>query len=784
LKKKIKILAFFLVIFSNSYAQISDAELRAYWVYIIADNITWAKNDTDKFRIGVLGTEPLELLPIQNLAPTKIINGKSVEVSHFSKLKNLTETEILFVEEKENDYIDAVYAKLKGTGTLLITYKCEKSEFIMINLLLAGVKNQFEINSSNLYTESIVVQDKLMALGGSKVDLKGLFDKKVIELYDKELQLAEKETLLNQKQVELENKVKENLKQKEENDSQKLLNSEQTKTLEQKETELNIEKAKAAELLRAISTQEIILRKSQSELVVKQDELVNKETVIQGKNEILEQQSSELDKKAVEIQERENKINQQSSQIENQKLVIYGVISFVLLLLVGGFIIWRSARINKRINAELKTRNIEINKQKEEIESQSFQLEQANKELEKLSIVASKTENAIMIMDENGNFEWVNVGFTRLYGYTLQLLINERDENIINVSENPDIKDIIKRCSVDKETVIYESINTSRNGEKFWVQTTLTPILDNNNNVNKIIAIDADIDKLKLQEKEIRQQSEELRQQKDELMEQKDQIELKNKLINSSIKYAQNIQKSIFPLERIINKFYNTFVIFRPKDVVSGDFYWYLHNDNNEFFFAAVDCTGHGVPGAFMSLIGSRMLSSIVSEKQITDTKNILGQIDRDIIRALKQDETDNNDGMDICLTKVVKNAKGNYNVTFSGAKRPLFFYKKAENKMDMLKGDRKSIGGVRLKRRKVEFTNQEIELTKDDIMYLSTDGMMDQNSEDRKRYGTTRFVEFLETIKENLFDQQKQLIEKSLDSYKKQQEQRDDITIFGVQFR
>jgi PAS domain S-box-containing protein len=793
LKKNIKILLIiFLVLKSNVlFSQMTEAELRAHWVFIISENVTWTgKEDIEKFRIGILGTAPTELEPLQNLAPSKQINDKSIEIVHFTKLRNVTLTEILFVEEKENDNIDLIYNKIKGTGTLLITYKCETSEFIMINLLLAGIKKQFEINSSNLSIESISVQDKLMALGGSKVDLQGLFDKKEAELVEKEKELIEKETLLNQKQTELEVQVAENIKQKQENELQKQKNTEQTVALEQKEEEINVQKAKAAELMKAITNQEIILRQSQLKLTEKESELIVKQEELEEKNSILETQKNELDikndelvKKTDELEEREKKISEQSSQIETQKLIIFGVISFLVLLLGLGFVIWRGYVINRRINAELNKKNVEVNKQKEEIEAQSYQLEQVNKELEKLSIVASKTQNAIIIMDPEGNFEWVNIGFTRLYGYTLQLLINELDENIVNVSTHPEIKEIIKRCSVNKETVIYESVNVARSGEKFWVQTTLTPILDSEYQVTKIVAIDAEINKLKQQEREIRQQSEELRQQKDELMEQKEQIELKNKLINSSIKYAQTIQKSILPIENNINKFFNTFIIFKPKDVVSGDFYWYFQSEINEFFFAAVDCTGHGVPGAFMSLISSRILSSIVIEKQVTDPMLILKQLNNDIIRVLKQDETDNNDGMDLCFIKVVK-VNEKYKIFFAGAKRPLFYYQKCNDEINMLKGDRKSIGGVRLKRRQVEFTNQEIILEKDDIMYLSTDGMMDQNSSDRKRFGTSRFVEILNKIKHEPIIRQKELLEQSLDNYQRGEEQRDDITILGVQLR
>jgi len=552
--------------------------------------------------------------------------------------------------------------------------------------------------------------------------------------------------------------------------------------LEQKEIELNIEKNKTANLYRELQKQEMALNRSLLQLNDKEKQIQIKQSEIIKKDSTLENQNTELDKKAVEIEKRENKINEQTSEIENQKTVILGIVSFIVVLLFFGLLFWRAYRINKRINNELKKKNVEINAQKEEIENKSLQLTEVNTELEKLSIVASKTQNAISILDKDGNFEWVNYGFTKLYGYTLQLLINEKDENIKNVSANSNIEEIIERCTNNKETITYESINTTRSGEKIWIQTTLTPILDNENNISKIVAIDAEITKLKEQEREIRQKNEELNQQKDELYEQKEEIELINKQINSSIKYAKTIQNSILPLIKNIEKDFDTFVIFKPKAIVSGDFYWYTKISDKEFYFAAVDCTGHGVPGAFMSLIGSRILSSIILDKNIKDPKTILEMLNKEVIKALKQDQTDNNDGMDLCFCKVIKSRINDYEIIFTGAKRPLFYYQKTEKQINTLKADRKSIGGIR-KKTEINFTNQVIYLAKNDIIYLSTDGIIDQNAENRKRFGTSNFTNLLDEIKDFDLEKQKTLIEDSIEIFQKQEEQRDDITLFAIKF-
>lgn len=148
--------------------------------------------------------------------------------------------------------------------------------------------------------------------------------------------------------------------------------------------------------------------------------------------------------------------------------------------------------------------------QKEEIEQKSKQLERINKELEKLSIVASETDNAIMLMDPKGNIEWINDGFNRMYGYTYEQLIEEKDRNIIGASTSLNIKDLIQVWFGDKEPIIYESLNTTKEGKKIWAQTTLTPIIDVNGEIKMLIAIDTDITKLKAAEEEIEKQRDEL----------------------------------------------------------------------------------------------------------------------------------------------------------------------------------------------------------------------------------------------------------------------------------
>ena len=764
-------------------AQMTAESLRAHWITIIAEFIKWpAGVDTSKIIIGIYGTNAEEVIPLKEITNGKKIQNKPVEIINITKIKDIKDIHILFINNKYTDDIPYIYEKIYNKPILTITDRYKVQDYFMVNLLLLGKDKQFEINSKIALDANIEINEKLLARGGTKVDLQGLYAKKERELAEKERELQAQETELNNKEDQLKIQVSENQKQKEQNRIQAF-------ELEKKEREIESEKAKAALLFNEVANQEIKLKANLKILAKQESEIKDKQALIEKANQDIVEKEKVLVERESKIKNQEVALNQQSIVIEQQKIIIYGAIISGIIFFILMVVIAYGYRARKKANQALTRKNEEINQQKEEIAAQAEQLELANHELEKLSIVASKTHNAVTIMDRNGYFEWVNVGFTKLYGYTLQLLRNERDENIVNVSSNRSIRNILHQCVNNKQTVVYEAFNNTREGKSIWVQTTLTPILDEQQNVMRLVAIDSDITKLKEQEQAIIQQREELLVQKDELIIQKEQIEDQNKHIKSSIKYALTIQKVILPLERVIEKSFDFFVIFKPKDIVSGDFYWFTHYEdtaaNLEYtFMAAVDCTGHGVPGAFMSLIGNRLLNEIVVEKKIIAPAAILERLNSSIVKTLKQDQTDNNDGMDLCMVRLEKGEDNKYNVMFSGAKRPLYYHKIDENKTNFLKGDRKSIGGVRSRRSTVTFTNQEMEFNQGDILYMTTDGMVDQNGPDRKRFGSEKFFDLLQVIGSKPLKEQKMILESELSSFQKEEEQRDDITVFSIKLR
>jgi len=430
-------------------------------------------------------------------------------------------------------------------------------------------------------------------------------------------------------------------------------------------------------------------------------------------------------------------------------------------------ILERTAEIRQQ-KEEILAQNENLLQQKEEILAQAETLENYAKELEKLSIVASETDSAVMIMDEKGNFEWINDGFTRLYGYQFEDFIYTLGKNIFEVSSNQDIKDILNKCRNQKISVIYESQTRAKNGEIIWVQTTLTPILNHIEQITKFVAIDSDIRKLKDAEIEI--------------IKQKDELSEKNEHITSSINYAQTIQNAILPINENIDKQFENFVIYRPKDIVSGDFYWYSEIENY-IFISVLDCTGHGVPGAFMSMIGNTLLNEIVNSKKIFETNNILTKLDELVKVSLRQEHSDNNDGMDVCLCRIEK-IENTTIVNFTGAKRPLLIYKQGFTEIFSLKGNRKSIGGMTIKRNVEDFISNEILFENTGIIYLSSDGYCDQNNFDRYKFGPTKLHNLLINNIEKTMLEQKIILENSMDNWMNGEKQRDDITLVGIKIK
>jgi serine phosphatase RsbU (regulator of sigma subunit) len=265
-------------------------------------------------------------------------------------------------------------------------------------------------------------------------------------------------------------------------------------------------------------------------------------------------------------------------------------------------------------------------------------------------------------------------------------------------------------------------------------------------------------------------------------------LQKRSQLIKGSIRAARIIQNSILPPMSKIENYFKAFVMYRPKDIVSGDFYW-LSEVNGKVYFAVVDCTGHGVPGAFMTLIGSRILDEIVRERQIKNPADILEMLDDEIVRALHKEEKWNYEGMDICLVQFEgllsrkerrEKSQGKVKVTFCGAKRPLY-YSKDGSKVQIIRGNNTSIGGILSGKTEKTFTSEEIQLEEGDIVYLTTDGFVDQHNRKRQKFGEKQLIQVLNYDRLMTIEDQEERLTMFFEEHQQRETQRDDITIVGL---
>lgn len=262
------------------------------------------------------------------------------------------------------------------------------------------------------------------------------------------------------------------------------------------------------------------------------------------------------------------------------------------------------------------------------------------------------------------------------------------------------------------------------------------------------------------------------------VMKQKSELEAQNLEITDSINYARRIQSSILPdLKRLKEHFRDAFVLFYPRDIVSGDFYWFDQLDEDHFILVCADSTGHGVPGAFMSMIGSTLLQDIVTRQRITRPSEILAMLDKQIFSTLNQNiETGvSNDGMDIVVCEFTMK---NRHVRFASAMRPVLVVIGGESYY--IKGNRASVGGQMVAEK--YFDDQEYYLSEGDSIYLFTDGMPDQfGGPEGKKMKIARLKSFIEEIYNLDIKDQEEALDKFFSEWKGNYEQVDDVLFMGV---
>jgi PAS domain S-box-containing protein len=467
---------------------------------------------------------------------------------------------------------------------------------------------------------------------------------------------------------------------------------------------------------------------------------------------------------------------------------------------------------------EIIQKSLDLSEKLEELSVTNEIIRDINSELDKLSLVARETNNSIAILTPEGNFEWINLSFEKMYGYCLSDLIENFRGSLFEAPFTSKVKINFQTCIAKQEMLTFESFANSRYGDHRWMQTTLTPLFSEENEVNRIMMVETDISALKeahfeiMQKKEeIETQRDELQHQKDEMQNQRDQIARKNKQISDSILYAKRIQKAVIPSQEIFDKILpENFIFFRPRDVVSGDFYW-IRKKDDRIYLCVADCTGHGVPGAFMSMLGLTYLNELINSslKELCACE-VLDLLRVNIVASLHQKGMigEAHDGMDIafCIIDYAHNT-----IEYSGANNPLFLirqncqdqitqikYSKSSKKdseacvpvrqtltednllLVELKADKMPIGTYL--RENSSFSSIEINFQPGDTIYLFSDGYAGQFGGDKnQKFLLKNFKQMLLDNQKFSMDEQRLIIKNRFNEWKGDHDQVDDILVIGV---
>lgn len=255
---------------------------------------------------------------------------------------------------------------------------------------------------------------------------------------------------------------------------------------------------------------------------------------------------------------------------------------------------------------------------------------------------------------------------------------------------------------------------------------------------------------------------------------QKEVIEERNREVRDSITYAKRIQTAILPSDKLVKEFLtDSFILFKPKDIVSGDFYW-MEKIGEKIFYAVVDCTGHGVPGAMVSVVGHNALNRAIKEFGLTEPAAILDKLTELVEETFEKSESEVKDGMDIsfcCLDLNMNQLK------WAGANNPIWIHSKGE--IQEIKADKQPIGKFDYRK---PFTEHTIELEKGDTIYIFTDGFADQFGGDKgKKFKNQQLKSFILTLQNIKMEEQKEMLNNTFESWRGELEQVDDVCLIGV---
>lgn len=411
----------------------------------------------------------------------------------------------------------------------------------------------------------------------------------------------------------------------------------------------------------------------------------------------------------------------------------------------------------------LEERNVLLQTANNDLKKQQNQLVALNAELKRFSISVRNTENSVIMVDENKNISWVNYGFTKIYGYTFEEFI-ANGAYYKTALRNPAAIEYYDKAYEDCKPVTFTLLHYNKDDKEIWIQSSITPISDEEGKV-MLIVVDTDISAVKRAEAEIRKQS--------------DEIEQKNKEVTKSIEYASVIQSALMTGKNLLHECYKeSFFLNLPKAIVSGDFFW-MGQKFGRKYLALCDCAGHGVPGAFVSLMGKMFLDEIL---QATTANNTPGELIKELNDKLYESVSSLStkvggiDGMDLSLCIINEN---NTEVEYAGAYRPLYIVRKGE--LFKLLPDRCSLGNI-MPGSDFQFQNSKFDIKSGDFLLMSSDGYADQfGFENGKKLGRKNFTNLIIKAAELNYDQMADFFLSEHLAWRGALEQVDDISVVGI---
>lgn len=440
-------------------------------------------------------------------------------------------------------------------------------------------------------------------------------------------------------------------------------------------------------------------------------------------------------------------------------------------------------RQSEKLSAQAK----EIKIKESELKEKTAEIQEKNNELEIKTKEIAHQENKLKQLLEKSELQKKNLEERSEILKKQELEIMKQNAEIENQKNNlkhlrTEAENLEKQNKLKEETITEkEAVIETKQLQLYWIAGILLLIAAFGAFIFRQYKAKQRINKM-LEEKNMA-----IQEQKELLEQQKKLVDIKNKNITASINYARRIQQAILiSRERLGEIMPEHFIFYRPRDIVSGDFYWAHRSASGKLIFAAVDCTGHGVPGAFMSMVGSALLNKIVIENEVEDADEILNRMKKGVIQALKQTGAsgEQKDGMDIALVSLEPGAGSPENqelpgtLKFAGANNPLYHFR--HGILTEYKGNRQTIGYQ--KGKEDPFTKHSIEVQKGDAIYIFTDGYADQKGgpEGRKFYSRT-LQDLFASIHHLPMAGQRTAIKKTFEEWKGNYEQIDDICVIGV---